>query len=119
MGENTGFLPVIAYPSEPSKENNLILFCSGKVRYEIEGLMKEHPEFAKRTCILVLEELLPFPYENLRQTLGKAEKNSKVSEKKKFFKFKKKNFIIFKKVRLGSRRAIKFGSLFLCGTSYR
>jgi 2-oxoglutarate dehydrogenase complex dehydrogenase (E1) component-like enzyme len=78
MGEKSGFQPVITYPHEPTKENTLFLLCSGKVRYEIEGLMKENQNFGRRACILVLEELLPFPYENLRAILEKANKSAKV-----------------------------------------
>lgn len=78
MGEKSSFLPVIAYPNEPAKENTLIILCSGKVRYEIEALMKENQNFGRRTCVLVIEELLPFPYENLKSILEKANKSAKV-----------------------------------------
>ena len=73
MGPNTAFKPIITTKRDGSNDENvsLAIICSGKTSYDIAATLKENEEIDKKTAIVRIEELLPFPESLLKEQLAK------------------------------------------------
>lgn len=77
LGPNSKFEPVIGHINSKSIENcEAIIFCAGKFVYDVEGAVKA--KNSEKTAILTIEEIFPFPEQQVRELLSKASKNSSV-----------------------------------------
>lgn len=76
MGPGTSFKPVIEYGSA-SKDIKTVILSSGKIKYPIQDLIKENKK-EKTTLSLTIEELSPFPEQQIKEILEKIPKNSKI-----------------------------------------
>ena len=56
----------------------LAIICSGKISYDIATALKENESVDKKTAILRIEELLPFPEALLKDQLSQFKGLKKV-----------------------------------------
>ncbi len=78
MGPNTAFTPVYAHGCSLDSAETVI-FCTGKVNYDIRAMLAKAPaEAQQRVAILVVEELLPFPEQIIKEKLSQVNKSAKV-----------------------------------------
>nr|BAL57841.1 2-oxoglutarate dehydrogenase E1 component [uncultured Bacteroidetes bacterium] len=62
------FRPVLPDPEVPPDQARRLILCTGKIFYELVQLRQEHNK--KDTAILRIEQLYPFPEEEIRQALA-------------------------------------------------
>ena len=72
MGPNSSFKPIITTKHEGSGNGDVsvAILCSGKISYDIQALLKENEALDKKTAIVRIEELLPFPEPLLKDQLS-------------------------------------------------
>lgn len=61
MEEGTEFKPVLPFFNNNLQNKTNILFCSGKVSYELQDFLNKNPKIQEKTLMIVIEELFPFP----------------------------------------------------------
>jgi len=73
MGPDSSFKPIITTKRDGSSDGDvsIAIICSGKTSYDIAAMLKENEATDKKTAILRIEELLPFPEPLLKDQLAK------------------------------------------------
>ncbi|XP_036432329.1 LOW QUALITY PROTEIN: probable 2-oxoglutarate dehydrogenase E1 component DHKTD1, mitochondrial [Colossoma macropomum] len=71
MGPSTSFKPVIGDTSVNPESVQRVLLCSGKHYYALLKHRETLPEASKNTALIRVEELCPFPTDDLQQELRK------------------------------------------------
>ena len=61
MAEGSEFKPVLLFNHSQLDKKKTLIFCSGKVSYEIQEFFEKKPQLKETTLLLVIEELFPFP----------------------------------------------------------
>ena len=64
LAEGAGFQPVLTDPEAPQSGVKRLLFCSGKIYYDLQAARAERK--STDTAIIRLEQLYPFPAEILK-----------------------------------------------------
>jgi probable 2-oxoglutarate dehydrogenase E1 component DHKTD1 len=70
MGPGTSFKTVLPDIVEPHKDMERIVFCTGKIFYDLVNLRNEK-KLTEKVAIIRLEQLSPFPFEMLMAELEK------------------------------------------------
>eukprot|EP01132_Coremiostelium_polycephalum_P005907 gene5907-7356_t len=70
MGPSTHFQPVLADPdvTDPASIEKVV-FCSGKIFYDLQEMRKSKPD-ANNVAFVRLEQITPFPYNEIEQQLN-------------------------------------------------
>jgi len=81
MDSNTEFTPLYVFQGD---NNNLgsvetVIFCAGKINYDIRNILSKTPESYEKIAIFAIEELLPFPEQIIKEKLSQVNKSAKVS----------------------------------------
>ena len=76
MAEGTEFKPVLAYSQSHMDKKKTVVFCSGKVSYEIQAFLEKNPQTKENTLLLVIEELFPFPEVLIKSLLNGINKSA-------------------------------------------
>jgi 2-oxoglutarate dehydrogenase E1 component len=63
-----GFHEVLPDPDPPAKETRRVVFCSGKVYYDL--LARRGQEAVNDVACIRIEQLYPFPEQRLREAVG-------------------------------------------------
>ncbi|MCS6895580.1 MAG: 2-oxoglutarate dehydrogenase E1 component [Bacteroidia bacterium] len=63
-----GFRPILPDPEVAPDQARRLLLCTGKIFYDLVQVRREHKKYD--TAIIRIEQLYPFPEEELRQTLS-------------------------------------------------
>lgn len=77
MSEGTEFKPLLTFFASNIQNKKNVLFCSGKVSYDIQELFSKNPKMEENTLLLVIEELYPFPEKLIKNTLQQLPKTTK------------------------------------------
>jgi len=75
IAPGTSFLPVIGDVSNDPSQVNRVIFCSGKLYYELAEL-REQRGYASDTALIRIEEFAPFPLKQIEAEIAKY-KNAK------------------------------------------
>ncbi len=80
LQEDTEFKPFfVTVPEGKSlKDVDNVFLCTGKISYDIKAHLKSDPELEKKSAVISIEELLPFPEEKLKNELSQLKKSAKV-----------------------------------------
>ncbi len=63
-----GFLPVIGSGKDPNKVTRIVV-CSGKIYYDLQSELDQHPEDQDRIALIRLEQYYPWPNDALHKEL--------------------------------------------------
>lgn len=77
MNEGSEFKPLLVFNNADLQKKKTILFCSGKISYEIQELISKNPKIQENTLLLVIEELFPFPEALIKKAIQDMNKSSK------------------------------------------
>lgn len=77
MSEGTEFKPLLVFNNEEPQKKKTILFCSGKISYDIQELISKNQKIKENTLLLVIEELFPFPETLIKKAIQDISKSSK------------------------------------------
>lgn len=78
MGPDTEFNPLFVHHGGDLSNVSTAIFCSGKINYDLRALLAKNPEGAKKVALFVVEELLPFPEQLIKEKLAEVNKSAKV-----------------------------------------
>ena len=79
MGPDTQFQPLLVYNSGDLSNVETAIFCTGKINYDIRGLLAKAQDGGKKVAVFVVEELLPFPEQIIKEKLQEVNKSAKVN----------------------------------------
>lgn len=75
---STHFKPTMARDFGPQDVRRVIL-CSGKIAFDIEDALSKKEGLGHGVRVVRLEELAPFPVNDLRSAVGSLDKETKVT----------------------------------------
>jgi 2-oxoglutarate dehydrogenase E1 component len=80
LGDETQFRPYFVSVAEGKSLGQVdnVFLCTGKISYDIRTQLKADTELDKKSAVISIEELLPFPEERLKNELSQLKKSAKV-----------------------------------------
>ena len=69
MQEGTEFKPLLSFFTDGLKQKKNLIFCSGKIHYDLEELFEKNKELQEKTAVFAIEELFPFPETLIKKAL--------------------------------------------------
>jgi len=81
MDSNTEFTPLYVFQGDNNNLSSVetVIFCAGKINYDIRNILGKTPESYEKIAIFAIEELLPFPEQIIKEKLSQVNKSAKVS----------------------------------------
>lgn len=74
MSEGTEFKPLLSFFSSELPQKKSLIFCCGKVHYDIQELLSKNAELKAKTTLIAIEELFPFPEPQIKALLAGVSK---------------------------------------------
>jgi len=80
MGINTEFNPLLVFHGQNKSLEDVqtVIFCSGKIHYDLRAVLTKTPEAFDKIAIFAIEELLPFPEKIIKEKLSQVNKSAQV-----------------------------------------
>ena len=76
MKEGTEFKPLLSFFNQDLNKKKNLIFCSGKVHYDITEFLEKNKEIKEKCALFAIEELFPFPETLITQTLNGVDKDA-------------------------------------------
>jgi len=83
MGLDSQFNPLLVHHVNGQNLESVetVIFCTGKINYDMRALLSKTPaETQSKIAIFVVEELLPFPEQVIKEKLSGVNKSANVKE---------------------------------------
>lgn len=80
MGIDTEFQPLYVFQGDKKNLETVktVIFCAGKINYDIRNILNKTPEVYENIAIFAIEELLPFPEQIIKEKLSQVNKSAQV-----------------------------------------
>ena len=75
----TSFKPTIAHDYGNTQDIKKLVLCSGKISFDIEAAIGKKEGLSHGVRVVRLEEIAPFPVNDLRAYMGSLNKNTEVT----------------------------------------